>query len=40
MGLQFGERTASRRGLTTANRGELHYTRARHAGDTPPAGFV
>ena len=22
------------------NRGELHYTRVRHAGDTPPAGFV
>ena len=24
----------------STNRGELHYTRVRHAGDTPPAGFV
>ena len=41
MGLQFGERTASRRGLTTANRGgELHYMRVRHADDTPPEGFM
>ena len=40
MGLQFGERTASRRGLTTANRGELHYMRVRHADGTPPEGFM
>ena len=40
MGLQFGEHTASRRCLTTSKRGELHYMRVRHAGDTPPEGFM
>ena len=40
MGLQFGGRTTSRRGLTTTKRGELHYTRLRHAVDTPKKGFM
>ena len=35
MGLHCGGRTASSRGLAVTNRGELHYTRVRHAGDTP-----
>ena len=39
MGLHFGGRAASSRGVTATNRGELHYTRVRHAGDTPPKGF-
>ena len=40
MGLHFGSRTASSRGVTAANRGELHHARVRHAGDTPQEGFV
>ena len=40
MGLHFGDRTASNRGRAATNRGELHYTGVRHAGDTPPEGFV
>ena len=41
MGLHFGDRTASNRGRAAINRGgELHYTGVRHAGDTPPEGFV
>ena len=40
MGLHCGGRTASSRGLAVTNRGELHYTRVRHAGDTPQEGFV
>ena len=40
MGLQFGEHTASRHGLTASKRGELHYTRVRHSGDTLPEGFM
>ena len=39
MGLQFGGRTTSRRGLTTTKRGELHYMRLRHVDDTPPVSF-
>ena len=39
-GLHCGRRTAPRRGLTAANRGELHYMRLRHAGDTPLEGFM
>ena len=40
MGLQFGGRTTSRRGLTTTKRGELHYMRLRHVVDTPKKGFM
>ena len=40
MGLQFGGRTTSRRGLTATKRGELHYMRLRHAVDTPKKGFM
>ena len=40
MGLQFGGRTTSRRGLTTTKRGELHYTRLRHVDYTPKKGFM
>ena len=40
MGLQFGNHAASSYGLTATNRGDLHYTRVRHAGDTQPEGFV
>jgi len=40
MGLHCGGRTASSRGLAVTNRGELHYTGVRHAGDTPQEGFV
>ena len=36
-GLHFGHHTASHRGLTVTKRGELHYMRLRHAGDTPAA---
>ena len=39
-GLHCGRRTTPRRGLTAANRGELHYMRLRHAGDTPLEGFM
>ena len=28
------------RGLAATNRGGLHYMNIRHAGDTPPEGFV
>ena len=40
MGLHFGDRTASNHGRAAANRGELHDTGVRHAGDTPLEGFV
>ena len=47
MGLHFGEHSASSRGHTTSShgftatrRGELHYMRLRHAGDTSPEGFM
>ena len=40
MGLRFGGRTASSRGVTATNRGELHYTRGRHAGDMPTQRFA
>ena len=40
MGLHFGGHTTSNGGRAATKRGELHYTRVRHAGDTPPAGFV
>ena len=40
MGLHFGSRTASSRGVTATNRGELRHARVRHAGDTPQEGFV
>ena len=39
MGLQFDEHTTSSRGPTVTTRGDLHYMRVRHAGDTPPEGF-
>ena len=32
--------TTSSRGFTATKRGELHYMRVRHAGDTPPEGFM
>ena len=34
--LQFGDYTASSRVVAASKRGELHYTRVRHADDTPP----
>ena len=40
IGEQFDDYTASSRGLNASKRGELHYTRARHADDTPPEGFM
>ena len=40
MGLQFGEHTDSYHNLTDTKRGELHYMRLRHAGDTLLEGFV
>ena len=40
MGLYFGGHTTANRGLAVTNRGELHYTGVRHAGDTPREGFV
>ena len=40
MGLHFGGHTTANRGLAVTNRGELHYTGVRHAGDTPREGFV
>ena len=39
-GLHFGRNNAPDRDLIVTNRGELHYTRVRHAGDTPQEGFV
>ena len=33
-------RGASVAGCAAAKRGKLHYTRIRHAGDTPPEGFA
>ena len=38
--LQFDDCTASSRALTAFKRGELHYTRVRHADDTPTEGFM
>ena len=40
MGLQFDEHTTSSRGPTVTTRGDLHYMRVRHAGDTRPEGFM
>ena len=40
IGLQFDDYIASSHGLTASKRGELHYTRVRHADDTPPEGFM
>ena len=40
MGLHFGSCTASSRGVTATNRGELRHARVRHAGDTPQEGFA
>ena len=39
-GLHFGRNNAPDRDLIVTNRGELHDTRVRHAGDTPQEGFV
>ena len=40
MGLHFGGHTTANHARAAANRGELHYTGVRHAGDTPSEGFV
>ena len=40
IGEQFDDYIASSHGLTASKRGELHYTRVRHADDTPPEGFM
>ena len=40
IGLQFDDYIASSHGLTASKRGELRYTRVRHADDTPPEGFM
>ena len=40
MGLHFGGHTTANHARAAANRGELHYTGVRHAGDAPSEGFV